>query len=244
MSDEYYTDVIDSLPFATKVELFKRQMPRWLAFCMAAWFALWFFLGRVPRPRYAARWKSTFVNQLREEMPARALSRWAPRIERLGDLGFSVLGWSKSETIGAKQEAVVLLLNEQGTSLAQVLWIRMIGGHGIEEQTRASFTSFRSDGTELLTAALPDDQLMLTKVLVPDYVNGCFLADTVPVEKVYQQHSGRPDLDGTLKFSRDEALVQYEQYRVRFFQHARDAGFIRLLSPDEVEFTRGLDLPD
>jgi hypothetical protein len=244
MNDEYYTDVIDNLPFATKVELFKRQMPLWLAFSLAAWFAFWFYLGRVPKPQYAALWKSKFVNQLREEMPARALSRWAPRIERLSDLGFCVLGWSKSEIIGAKQEAVVLLLNEQGTTLAQVLWIRMMGGHGIEEQTRVSFTSFLPDETELLTAALPDDQLMLTKVLVPDYVNGCFLTETVPIEKVYQRHSGRSEMDGILTFSRDEALVQFEHNRVRFFQHARNAGFLRPLSPAEVEFTRGIDLPD
>lgn len=207
MTDEYYTDVNDNLPFATKVKLFQRQMPHWVAAGLAAWFAFWFFLGRRPKPRYAARWNSRFVSQSCDEMPARTRSRWAPRIERLSDLGFRVFGWSTSDAIGAKQEAVVLMLNEQGTTFAQLLWVRMIGAHGVKEQTRVSFTYFRPDETELLTAVLPDDQTMFTEVLVPDYAVGRFLAETVLIEDVFQQHCDRPEMHRALKFSQDEILT-------------------------------------
>ena len=243
MADDYYTEVLDNLPFATTVRLFEQHLPKWFAYGLAGWFRLRVRLGIPPKPRYASRWNSRFESQPREEMPARALSRWAPRLERLHDLGFSVCGWSKSETIGAKEEALALLLDRQGTTLAQLLWIRMIGGHGIEEQTPLSFTSYFADGSELMTMALPADQLMLTDAMVPEYVDARFLTNTVPVAKVYAKHCDQPSMKSALRFSSDEAVAKFEQQRICFFEHAKQAGFIRRLSLREVESVRGFSLP-
>ncbi len=197
---EYYTEDCEKLPFATSVKLYQQHLPRWLAVYLAAWLRFRAFIRMPPRLDSAARWSPEFEWQTREEMPARALSRWAPHLERLQDCGFDICGWSKSDTIGAKKVANAFLLDEPGATLATVLWVRM-GAKTCIEQTQVSFTSYTSDGGEIITMALPRDQQLLIGAIAPYYANLLSMAKSTPLEKVYRAHCERPGVEDPIAFS-------------------------------------------
>jgi hypothetical protein len=238
---EYYTEDCDKLPFATSVELYQQQLPRWLAVYLAAWLRFRAFIGMPPRPESASRWSPDFEWQTRDEMPAKALSRWAPHLERLQDCGFNICGWSRSDTIGAKEEANAFLLDESGTTLATILWIRMAAKHCIE-QTQVSFTSYKNDGGEIVTMALPDDQQLLTGAVVPDYADLLSLAKSTSVVKVYRTHCERPGVADSIAFSSEGVCKHFRQQRIRLFEHSCNIGLIRTLSLREVEYAKRLSV--
>ncbi|MFT5326167.1 MAG: hypothetical protein ACI8P0_004041 [Planctomycetaceae bacterium] len=243
MTGEFYVDSFDSLPFGKTVDLFSNQLPRWSAFVLAAWYRLRYWLGCPPKPEYATRWCDTFVSQPREDLPARALSRWAPYIEELRDLGFTEIAWSNSDTIGAKAEALIILLDETGTTLVLLLWMRMSSKGGyLEEQTSISLVSYYPDGRELMTGAIPRAQLTLVDTLTPDYVDARFLGIPIAIANLIQQHTERQEQNDILQFTPEGILAHYQKQVLRFFKHECEAGFLRPLSPHEVEYAKGCRL--
>lgn len=236
MSD-YYAEDCDRLPFATSVALYQRHVPRWFALYMAAWPRFRAFIGLPLKLDYATRWAPDFEWQSRDEMPARALSRWAAYLERLQDCGFEVCGWVKSDTIGAKEEANAFLLDEPGTTLATVLWLRM-GAKTCIEQTQVSFTSFASDGGEIMTMALPKSQQLLTGAVAPDYVDLVTMKKSTPVEDVYRTHCERLELGAITALTQESLLTHYTQQRIRLFEHSRNTGLLRALTQREIDYAK------
>lgn len=234
MSDFYIED-IDRLPFTTSVELFRQELPQYTAVCLAAWFRFRKVIGLSPQPLYASRWDPDADWQQRDMMPAKALSRWAPHLERLEDSGFSTCGWHRSETIGAKEEANVFLLDETGSTLASLMWltIRDI------EQTQLSLTSYRQDGTEIMTAALPPGQQMLASLMVPDYVDLVYVDENTAQRKQLRLHQERLTAENPIQFTPLSLPPYYRQQRIRLFQYARDKGFVRPATDREVKFLSG-----
>lgn len=239
MTGEYYVDSFDNLPFAKTVDLFSNQLPRWSAFMLAAEYRLRYWLGFAPKPEYATRWCDTFVSEPREDLPARALSRWAPYLEELRDLGFTEIARLNSDTIGAKAESLIILLDETGTTLVLLTWMRMSAKGGYtEEQTSISFVSYYPDGRELMTGAIPRAQLTLVDVLTPDYVDAQFLGIPIKIANLFQQHKERQEQNDVLQFTPEGILAHYQNQALRFFKYECEAGYLRILAPHEVEYAK------
>lgn len=227
---DYFVEDAEKLPFAISVKIFERHLPHFVAVWLAWWLRFRKRVGFPVRPLYATHWDPAVKWRLREDMPAQALSRWSPLIEQLEDLDFRACGWLKSDTIGQKEEAFACFLNGAGNMMATLLWLRI----RTIEQTQLSLISYRNDGTEILTAALPEDQQMMAVAVVPGFVDlVCAAANTSPV-KLNRIHSERPELTEAMHFACDSLKSHYKQQRIRFFEHARNAGFLRPLSDREI----------
>lgn len=229
MSD-YFVEDTESLPFATSVKLYESHLPRWAAAWLAGWLRFRKLIGLPVRPLYAARWSPQVQWQTREAMPAQALSRWAPILEQLLDLGFEPCGWVSSDTIGCKAESHAFLLNEAGRTLATILWVRI----GDTEQTTPSFTSYGADGSEFVTAALPEDQLLLVKTLMPDYITMVSAPSRTPVGDLYRLHAERAERAASIPLTMHSFAWHYERQRLKLFEHSCAKGSIRHLSDREV----------
>ena len=231
MSD-FYIEVFERLPFSTLVELYKQHVPRFLANGLVGWLKFRTALGFPQMPQYGFRWSPDFDWQSLDEMPAQALSRWAPLLERLEDLGFTLCGCAESEVIGSKQEATSLLMNESGIIMASLLWLKI----STIEQTRLSFTSYRDDGTEIMTAELPETEQLISVSLTPEYVNLTYEPDTISPEKLYRVHCDRPQINEAISFSRETLLEHYRKQRIKLFDHTRKKEFVRSLTSREVAY--------
>jgi hypothetical protein len=232
---DYFVEDTEKLPFATSVKIFERHLPHFLAVWLAWWLRFRKRIGFPVRPVYATRWDPLLKWHTREDMPAQALSRWSPLIEQLEDLGFTVCGWLISDTIGPKKEASACFLNDTGNILATVLWLQICD----VERTQLSLVSYRNDGTEILTAALPEDQQMMAAAITPDFVDLiCEAANTSP-GKLIRIHSRHPALTEAMHFSCDSLKRHFQQQRIRFFEFARDSGLLRPLSEGEIRSVNG-----
>lgn len=243
MSDDYYAEVLENLPLAKTVELFSRHLPRWMAYWLAIWFRIRYYVGRPVMPRYAFRLHERLVRMQREDMPARALSRWAPRFEQLRDLGFQELACSNGDVVGAKESAAVIFLDAPGSTIAILEWLRMEGGEGVEEQMTLEFQSYTREGGQWVTGIIAEVHIMLADALVPNYIDAAFFGDRLSAERCYERHQQRLDVGSALQFSTTSAIQHYEQQRLRLFEHVRNAGLLRKLSPRELDRVRRCSLP-
>lgn len=245
MAKEYYTDVVDNLPFSTTVQLYARHLPAWFAFCLAVWFRLRKWIGRSPKPTYGQAGPAQLVLQPTQQMPAPAQSRWARHFEILGDLGFRTLGCINNDTIGAKQESLTFLLHESGSTLVLLLWMRQgDGGSYAEEQTQIEFKSYNVDDTEIATLTLANKYMALAGIFNPDFIDMEVLSDRTPLDRVWKTHCDRPGMDAVIRMSHETAMRQYDEGRHRLFDYFIESGYLRQLTPHEVQHVSTLSLPD
>lgn len=235
---DYFTEDSDRIPFGIRVSMFQQHLPKWAAVLLAVQLTVRYWLRGSEKARHGTLWEPDYQWQTKDEMPAEAQSRWAPWIEELEDLRFTVCGFRSSKTIGNKEEATCLLIDPSQTTLATLLWLRMGGREGIVQNT-PSFTSWGQDETELVTMAVPEVQHQLAKILTPDYAELVCVSDKKPLKAVYKQHLGRSDVQGAVRFSVERILAQYKQLRVRYFHYATKSRVLRRLSPKEVTSLTG-----
>ncbi len=243
MDNSYYTEVLDNLPFANAVDLYSRSGPRWFAYYLATWFQVRRLFGRPVLPRFAFRLHDRLDSVPRTDVPARALSRWTARIEQLHDIGFQELAYAVADIIGAKQSAVALFVDNDSNTIAVLEWIRMEGGQGIEEQVTLEFQSHVTGDRQIVTGLIAKEHLIFSDAVVPDYIDATFFPDTRPARYCYDQHQARLNLESVIPISLGTEIERYEETSLRMFNHFCQAGYIREISPRELQHVKTLSLP-
>lgn len=235
-ASDYYTDVIDELPFSTVVDLYANSVPRFMATLIVGWGRLRTKLGFPAMPMYASLWDPNLEWQQRRDLPARSLSRMAPWIEKLEDRGFEISGWIKSEIVGNKEEVYCFLLNESGDTVAQLMWLRI----GAIEQKQLTFMSYRGDGTELMTAGLPPEQEPLVACLSPEYVDFVSRSSEMPLQDLYRVHTERPEISAAISLTHETFRSLYRIQRERFFESCLERKVLRPLSDREFRYLKSV----
>ncbi|WP_145429158.1 hypothetical protein [Symmachiella dynata] len=170
-------------------------------------------------------------------MPACALSRWAPQIEELEDLGFSLCGYIKSDTIGQKCEAYSYWIDPHGVVVSQLCWQM----HSSIEQTRRSMISYFPQGREMITASLSPDESLLSTVLSPDYITCHCEPETTSIKQLYGIHNNHPEIAEAACLTKDAFLATYREHRIKFMNDVIENGFIRQLTQREVNQLAAVD---
>lgn len=231
----YYAEDPDILPFDIAVRLYQQSLPYPLAFLAVVWRRFWHRREILPMPISASRWQEELVWDERNDMPAKALARWAPKLEKLDDLGFEICSWILSDTIGAKEEANVYLRSECGTVFAQLLWMQT---NGIE-QIRISMISYPADGTEIITSAAPRHERLLVDSLVPDFVHLKCMPLRTQIDGLLNHHKDRTDQREILTLTASEFEEHFAKQRLRLFEYFVSSGAIRKLTHDEIMYLTG-----
>jgi hypothetical protein len=215
--------------------------PAPLAWALAAWFRLRGILRWPLKPTYGVGdWESGQVVP-RESLPPRALSRWAPLIEQLGDLGFSPLLYKIADTIGQKQQAVAMFLDQPGSTIATLEWIRMRGAEGDIEKTPLEFNSYAPEDPEIMTARVTKEELPLADMLKLPFVDMLVLAGQ-PLAETYRRHAARIEGRSCYQMNPESALQEHAKRSRRRFQWVLDQGLLRPLTEAEISQVRRLSL--
>lgn len=227
---EYFAEDTESLPYDINVSLYAQHLPRFMAVVLVGWRRFRRWLGRPVTPVSASRWCELTAWHSHTDMPSQALSRWAPIIEQLEDLGFEICGRICSDTIGSKTEATIFLRDASGQTIASIIWMQI----GSIEQTLLTMTSYLHGGTEIATLALPPDQQLMLQLIAAPYMQAVAMSHRTSPGKLFQVHTERPEVADAIVFTADTFLPYYRDRRKAFFDHSHNKGIIRQLRPDEV----------
>lgn len=228
-ASDYYTDTVDELPFSAVVDLYAQSVPRLLANVLVGWSRLRSTLGVPVMPLYGSLWNPDLEWQQRREMPAQGLSRLAPWIEKVEDLGFEINGWVKNETVGNKSEVNCFLVNEADHTVAQLLWLQIES----IEHSKLTFTSYLGDGTEIVTAALPIQQQALAALLAPEYIKFATRPQDTSPRELYRVHTERSEGSAAIPLTHETLLPLYRRQRKRLFEFGVESKVLRPLSERE-----------
>jgi hypothetical protein len=242
MAERYFTEELTALEFHTLHKCLAAAAPEPLAWGLAAWFRLRGKLRWPLKPTYGAGDLDSGQIVSRDALPARALSRWAPIIEQLGDLGFSPLEYKIADTIGEKQNTVALLLDEPGSVIATLSWIRMRAGDSAIEKAPVEFNSYALSDPEIMTACVTTEELPLADMLQLPFVDPLVLSDTVRLAEIYRRHVARTAGRSCYQMSPGQASQEHRRRSERRFQWTLEKGLLRPLSPAEIAHVRTLRL--
>lgn len=232
MSEDYYTEDPESLPYNINVALYAHHIPRIIAIIVVRWRRFRRWIGRPVLQASASRWHERIDWHSHADMPAQALSRWAPIIEQLEDLGFEIVGRILSDTIGTKTEATIFLLDRSGQTVATIIWMQI----GDIQQTQLTMTSYLHDGTEIATLALPPDQQIMLEYIAPAYMLTQSMSHRTSPKKLFHTHGQRTQVSEAVVFTPNTFLPFYQKQRKTFFEHSCQKGTLRQLHPKEVRF--------
>ncbi len=242
MAEAYYTEEITAVPYRTMKKCLSATVPSTVASVLAAFFRVRGILRWPLQPKYASGGPGSGRDAPREDLPSRALSRWAPILEQLGDLGFSPLKYSIGDVIGEKQQGMVLLLDSPGSTIATLEWIRMRGGQGIEEKAPLEFNSYAADDPEIMTASMAKEDLVLSELLKLDFVDTLLLPNHIRLKEVYHRHLVRTEGRMFYRMTPQAALKEHQTRSERRFRWALEQRLLRRLTSSEVDRVRMLRL--
>jgi hypothetical protein len=234
MATRYYAEEITAVPFRTLKRCLSGLMPGPLAFAMAAFLRMRGRLNWPLKPMAAVGEIGSEKEVAREALPPEAISRWAPIVEQLGDLGFSPIRYWIADTIGEKQQVIALFLDSIGGTIATLEWNRMRGAEGIEEKTPLEFNSYADEDPEFMTGAITNEDLALADMLSLDFVDPLLLPNHLPLKEVYHRHLSRTDGKPIYLMGPEAALLEHRKRSERRFEWAMQQGLVRCLTSDEV----------
>ena len=67
----------------------------------------------------------------------------------------------------------------------------MRGAEGLEERTPLELNSYADDDPEVMTGAVPEQELPMSELLQLDFVDTLMLAGHLPLKDIYKQHLAR-----------------------------------------------------
>ena len=237
-NEEYYGEVLDSIPFSLSVNLMKQMLPAPLAYGIAGYFRMRHYLGLPTKPKYGFGPLGTSTELSADQMPPRPMSRWAAKMERLSDLGFHPLAFAVPDLIGAKESAAALFLDEAGSTFVVLEWQRMQGASGIEEQTSVEFDSYLSDGSEVMTGIVAEEHLVIADAFKMDFMDQLFLADTISLRRGYEGHLERMVDRQPMHFTAVNAKGEHEKHALRRFNYLLELGILKKLSEREIAYAK------
>lgn len=234
MADGYFAEEITAVPFGTMRRSLATAVPEPIASLLAAFFRMRGVLGWPLKASYAVGGVGSELVVEPDILPPRAISRWAPIIEQLRDLGFTPLKYSIGDVIGEKEQASIVFLDEPGTTIATTDWIRMRGGEGIAEKTPLEFNSYAEDDPEIMTGFVPKEDLALAGMLTLDFVDSAMFPNHLPLGDVYRRHLARTESRPFYQMTHETALSEHRKRSERRFSWAVEQGLLRPLDPAEV----------
>lgn len=234
----YYAEEITAIPYRTLRKGLSAKVPAPLAFALAGFFRLRGILRWPLRPAYAVGGPGSGRDVVRDALPPHALSRWAPIIEQLGDLGFSPLKYSIADVIGEKQQATAFFLDAPGSTIATVEWIRMRGGEGIDEKAPLEFNSYADDDPEIMTASVVEEDIAFSDLLNLEFVDVLVLPNHLRLKEIYHRHLARATGRSFYRMHPETALKEHRTRNERRFRWALQQGLLRPLTSEEVSQVR------
>jgi len=234
MATTYYTEEITAVPFGVLRKGLSVVLPSPVAFVIAAVFRLRGLLGMPLKPSYAVGELGSERDVSYDEMPTHAISKWAPILEELRDLGFTPLKYTMPDIIGQKEQAAAYFLDNAGSTIATLEWMRMRGAEGIEEKTPFEFNSYARDDPEVMTGSVTKEDMALADMLKLDFVDLQVLPNTLRPTEVYQRHLQRIQGRSFYEMTPEAALQENKARARRRFEWVADQGLLRPLSPAEV----------
>ena len=241
MAQRYFAEELTAVGFQIMKRCMSAVAPAPLAWALAAWFRLRGIVRWPLKPTYGVGDLSSGEVVPREALPPRALSRWAPLLEQLGDLGFSPLLYKIADTIGQKQQAVALFLDQPGSTIATLEWIRMRGAEGTIEKTPLELNSYAPEDPEILTARVTKEELLLADMLKLPFVDMLMLAGH-PLAAIYRRHVERTHERSCYQMTSDAALQEHAKRSRRRFQWLVDQGLLRPMTEAEISHVRQMRL--
>lgn len=226
------------VPFKLLARAMSNAAPAPLAYLLAAFFRLRGLMKWPLQPMYAVGEHGSERTVQRDEMPGRALARWAPITEQLEDLGFRALKYQIADVIGEKEQVAALFLDASGTTVATLEWLRMRGADGFEERSPLEFNSYGDDDPEVMTAAMTDEDLVLADMLQLEFVDSVLLSNRTPIRQLYERHEARVQRRSVYQMTPDAALEEHEKRSERRFSWVVRRGLLRPLRQAEVEMLK------
>ena len=234
----YYAEELTAAPFASMARGLKNILPAPMAYAIAAYFRLRGMLRWPLKAEYAVGGIGSGTEAPREAMPPRALSRWAPILEQLQDLGFQPLQYRIMDVIGAKEQAAAVFLDSAGGTLATLEWIRLRGAGGPEEQTPLEFNSYGADDPEIMTGWIKEEHIAMCDMLRLEFVDIEFHPDTRSIARVYRKHQERVAGRSIFTMTPEAALAEHRKRAERRFNWLVGRGLLRPLRESEIAAVR------
>ena len=238
MADTYYTDEITAVPFGLLTKSLSSVLPSPAALVVAAALRIRGLMGWPLKPTYAVGELGSERNVAYDAIPPRALSRWAPILEELRDLGFAPLKYSLPDMIGEKEQAAAYFLDETGSTIATLEWMRMRGAEGIEEKTPFEFNSYAKDDPEIMTGSVAKEDMVLSDLLQLDFVDLLVLPNHHRPSEIYQRHLERTRGRSFYQMTPEAAVEENRVRTKRRFEWVLNQSLLRPLSPAEVARVR------
>jgi hypothetical protein len=242
MARQYFAEEITAVPFEILARSLCNVAPAAFAYPLAAFFRLRGMVSWPLRPMYAVGELGSERIVDPTELPTRALSRWAPLIKQLDDLGFIPLKYAIADMIGEKEHVAAVFLDALGTTMVTLEWLRMRGADGLEEKSPFEFNSYGDEDPEIMTGAMNKEDLILADMLTLDFVDAELLSNEMSLRQVYYRHKERIRSRTFYQMTTEAALKEHETRTVRRFTWAVERGLLRSLSQREIERLRGNQL--
>jgi len=233
--DEYYAEELTGLPFTALRKALGAHMPMLLAIPFAGFFRLRGLLNMPMNATSAMGPIGTGRDIEIDDLPLTASKVLLPRIEKLSETGFSIIGCQHDHFIGAKVQYSVLMLDVEETTIATLMWLKQPGPDGLPAtEIAGEFNSFVQDGPELLTVITNPDYIAFAPYLMPDFVDAVCLSRELDIEDVFDTHVDRLEGKQVLKITHETARTFHRDCAERRFQNIRDRGIMRKLKPAEI----------
>jgi hypothetical protein len=242
MAEEYYAEEFSSMPLGPMAEIFKRFMPAYIAYSLAAYYRARNRLGIPPRATYGTGPVGSGRYVARNELSPRILSQWAPILEQLHDLGFREVYYRIADAIGAKESVAALFLDKACTTFAMLQWLRLQGAK-LEEQSPLEFNSFCIADPEIMTGMVEEEHLVLADALKLDFVDQLVVGKRTGVRKTYQLHLDRIRDRSVTWYPLEIANDEFTKRSQRRFDSVLQRGFLRRLSAAEIQSVKKCRLP-
>jgi len=239
----YYAEDFSVFPRRTMQKLFSPILPWPFDFGLACFFRARYYLGMPLGVTYAVGpWNTGRVVEF-EELPSAAISKWAPYLERLRDLGYKPVTFVIPNMIGAKEHAVVFLLDSTGRTVALLEWLRMVGGSGIEEMVSLELDSYRDPASDILTGGVAKVGLPLSDEITMEGVDAEYFAiEDTAVEKLDHRHQQRIAGLDVFQMTPEIAIKESKVRSKERFEAMVKRGILRPLTPEEVVQVRACKL--
>jgi hypothetical protein len=222
----YYAEEMTAIPFGLLKRMFAQFLPRPVAWGLAAYFRMRGLLRWTPRPTYGIGGVGSAREVPKDQLPSSAISMWAPILEQLTDLGFRHLSYRVGDDIGKKESACAMLLDPTQSVFAIVEWVCV---EGVDDQCPIEFDSYFEDDPDVMTGAMPEQNLALADAFDLDFV------DTIRIERLYKRHLRRIGQRRPLCFAAETAVAENDDRSRRRFDAMVKKRMLRELKPREIE---------
>lgn len=231
MDNKYFIEDLDRIPISAMTGVFKANgVPGWLAVLILSMQRIKARLGFPALAQYGTA-KSREVQPVdRSEMPEQAIVAWSPYLEQFQDAGFRRVGWLRAKTIGDKEEARAIFINDQGNTLGMLEWLRI----STIQQVHYSMNSIGTDESEIISAVIKDHNPLLEPYIVPPYVAFMHVTSTVNVKGTYAMHQQRIANYSLNPLRNDNWAILYQSQSDRLFDFLRKKKILRELTPREI----------